>query len=171
MLRLTLPRTALALICLLSATTSSAEIYKYTDANGKVVYSENPPTPDAKDSTETVKVDPNANVIKAEVSKNSKKLQAEREARRAQAKQQQDQSSADYQAQLEQARADLEQARQLQKAGQDVQPGDFIGKKSGGVRPSYQRLMRLKELDENVKKAQAALRELENNHGPQILVK
>jgi hypothetical protein len=133
---------------------SAQTVYKSVDEKGNVTYSENPPA-SGKDgkirSTKELPIDPNQNVVPAIVPLNLPPLNTE----------QQNAGTAGNDAdEVSQARAALEEAEAQLKAGADVQPGDFMGKAGGGVRPSPERLQRLEELQRQVEEARKNLKEV-----------
>ncbi len=142
-------RWATITVALLALNEVSAQtVYKSVDEKGNVSYSENPPSKAGKGgvkSTTELTLDPNKNVIPAvPITEGSSARGAADEGDRAAA------PAVDRGAE---ARAALEQAEALLKAGSAVQPGDFIGRANGGVGPSPQRLERLQELQRAVDEA------------------
>ena len=150
---------ALCTTLLLLATSSAmAEtVYRRVDAEGNVTFSSAPPKPGEK--AEKMEVDPNRNVVAPHSTPETQRLESQERGRYWEAQQNQTRHEEERNARIAAAEARLEQARSAQQAGQALQPGDLIGKQSGGTRPSAQRSERLQRLDDDVKAAEAALEE------------
>jgi hypothetical protein len=137
-------------LVLAAVTIVNAEtVYKSTDKNGNTTYSSKPPATSAeKAKTVEMTIDPNQNVlpvtpVPALPSSTSN----------------QNQSSDDTapRGSVAEAEAALKATEQALADGQQTQPGDFAGKKGGGVGPSAQRVERINELQAAVDQARAAL--------------
>lgn len=149
-------RALCAAIALLFVAGANAEtVYRRVDANGNVTYSSAPPK--AGEKAEAVEIDPNRNVVTPHSTPETERLESEERSRYWQNQQESQQQQQDRDAQISSAEARLEQARAMQEAGQALQPGDLIGKQSGGTRPSQQRTDRLQRLEDDVKAAEENL--------------
>ena len=156
---MTRPATLCLALALLSTGTAHAEtIYRRVDANGNVTFSSAPPKPGEK--AEQIEVDPNRNVVAPYITPETQQLEAEERQRYWQKQQQDEQRQQDRQTLIEQAEAQLRQAREALDAGKALQPGDLIGKRGGGTRPSPQRNERLHELEAQVKAAEENLEQV-----------
>jgi hypothetical protein len=131
-------------------------VYKSVDEKGNVTYSESPPAKtkgsNARSTTE-MKIDPNQNVFPAQKPagvSDQQRLQS-----------QSSDSGRSRAAEVAAAKAELEAAEAQLKAGTEVQAGDFLGRASGGVGPSQQRLQRLSELQRAVDSAKENLEKVE----------
>lgn len=138
---------------LLAATELTAQtVYKSVDEKGNVTYSESPPK--AKDgkmrSTKELSIDPNQNVMPAQGPSPYRAPASGQTAAGGNDGPSRQERVAAAQAALDAAEAQL-------KTGSQAQPGDFIGRASGGVGPSSQRLQRLDELQRAVDEARTNL--------------
>ncbi len=153
---MTRSRALCAAITLLLAAGANAEtVYRRVDADGNVTYSSSPPKTGEK--AEAVEIDPDRNVVAPHSTQQTEQLESAERQRYWQNKQDSERQQQDQQAQIDAAEARLAQARAAQEAGQALQPGDLIGKQSGGTRPSPQRTERLQRLDDAVKAAEENL--------------
>ena len=129
-------------------------IYKSVDEKGNVSYSENPPAADKrsnKRSTTELSIDPNRNVIPAQLPLGRERGRNDAAGNNAGG------DLGSPKSRLDEARDALESAEEQLKAAEQTQPGDFTGKAGGGVRPSAQRRERLESLQRAVDEARDAL--------------
>ena len=111
-------------------------IYKSTDKDGHTSYSEKPPaTPTSKAKTVELTIDPNQNVLPADVPRMP-----------APTRQNQNQGNSGATNSVADAEAALKAAEQALAAGLETQTGDFSGRSGGGVGPSTQRIERINQL-------------------------
>lgn len=132
-------------------------VYKSVDKDGNVTYSQKPPRDGEKARTKELPIDPNQNVVPSDKSAETQALEAQHKAR---AGSSQGEAAAENQGRREkiaQAEAALQQAEAALAAGQSTQPGDFMGRAGGGVRPTQQREERINSLQEAVDAARANL--------------
>lgn len=130
--------------------TGSNVIYKSTDKDGNTTYSEKPPaTPTSKAKTVELTIDPNQNVLPSEVPRMPASIRQN---------QNQNQGSDNGATNpIAAAEAALKTAEQALTAGMETQPGDFSGKRGGGVGPSTQRIERINRLQADVDRARENL--------------
>lgn len=130
-------------------------IYKIVDKDGKVTYSSDAPETSDEHEVITLDIDPDSNIIKPESDQTTPQLKQQYNQRYPQKSQPQKKG---YQEKLAQAKAAVEAAKTAIEEGKKVQQGDFIGKKSPGVRPSLQRQTRLQQLQEALEAAEKNLK-------------
>lgn len=141
--------TALAAVPIATAQSADSNvIYKSTDKDGNTTYSEKPPaTPTSKAKTVELTIDPNQNVLPSEVPRIP-----------APPRHNQNQGSDNSATNpIAAAEAALKTAEQALTAGLETQPGDFSGKRGGGVGPSTQRIERINQLQADVDRARENL--------------
>jgi hypothetical protein len=140
-------------------------VYKTIDKDGKVTYSSSPGSTDKPGAAKTVEVpiDPNQNVIPSEKSANTKALEQQHHQIQQRNRNAEQHQQDNREQRVAQAEAALQRAEQALQAGQTAQPGDFIGKKDGGTRPTGQRAERLKALQEAVERAREQLESVKYN--------
>lgn len=141
--------TALAAVPIATAQSADSNvIYKSTDKDGNTTYSEKPPaTPTSKAKTVELTIDPNQNILPSEVPRIP-----------APPRHNQNQGSDNSATNpIAAAEAALKTAEQALTAGLETQPGDFSGKRGGGVGPSTQRIERINRLQSDVDRARENL--------------
>lgn len=148
------PRGFVLIVALFAVVGLAAQtVYKSVDEKGNVIYSESPPTK-TKDgkirSTTELPIDPNQNVFPAQKPTATGSVYQQQ---RGQA----EESERSHAEKVAAAQAALDAAEVQLKAGTESQPGDFVGRASGGVGPSQQRLQRLDELQRAVDEARKNL--------------
>lgn len=139
-------------------------VYKITDANGKVRYSDAKPADTDSAIVETVTLPAEQNIIQADPQMQQwlqQKQSAEQEA--AQSK---TQALSGWQAEYDAAKAALKSAEDALAAGKDPQEGDFIGTAtrfggSAGAHPSEEFLEKVRQLEKNVTAARKHLKAVE----------
>jgi uncharacterized protein YhaN len=133
-------------------------IYKTVDREGRVTYSSSPPKAGERGATAVeLKVDPDRNVIPAEKTPQIEQLeQVQREQWQEQRLGEQ-REQRDRRERIADAEEELRAAEEALREGQVTQPGDFLGRKDGGVRPSPQRFERLDRLQQAVERARENL--------------
>lgn len=141
--------TALAAVPIATAQSADSNvIYKSTDKDGNTTYSEKPPaTPTSKAKTVELTIDPNQNVLPSEVPRIPTPPRHNQN-------QGSDNSAMNP---IAAAEAALKTAEQALTAGLETQPGDFSGKRGGGVGPSTQRIERINRLQADVDRARENL--------------
>lgn len=153
-----IPRIALLAACFALAATAAAQtLYKLTDRNGKVTYSEKPPK-DFDGKVEALRIDPKANTatLPKPGAASRPETESEKILRRPS-------PGAGAEEKVAAARAKVAAAKKaLQDALDNPKEGEIerMGKVGGGTRPvqseDYQK--RLASLEENVRKAEEELR-------------
>jgi hypothetical protein len=138
--------------------TAADTVYKSVDKDGNVTYSEKPPaTKGEKARTREVPIDPNQNVIPSEKPSHIESLEAEQKSRSAQEHSNAANEELSRREKIANAESAVQQAEAALTAGQQTQPGDFIGRADGGVRPTQQRMERINSLQQAVDEAKANL--------------
>jgi hypothetical protein len=158
-------RTEMAGVCvavLLSSAALSAAIaetvYKTVDSEGRVTYSSSPPKAGEGGVTAVeLEVDPDRNVIPADKSPEIEQLEQTQREQREQEHRGEVREQRDRRARIADAEEALRAAEEALQAGRTAQPGDFLGRKDGGVRPSPQRFERLERLQQAVERARENL--------------
>lgn len=153
--------------------TCYAEIYRVIDEHGKVTYTDQPPeNSNAENIQQQVEEAVKRNSAQSLETQRANVPDWVKEARekRAEAKQEKAPQQTDYddakkawEESLKQAKEDLKNAKLEQKKGVEAIDGDYIGKVSGGARPSEQYLNRQKMLAEKVEQAEKALRKIKKS--------
>src|SRR5690606_11317860 len=142
---------SLMAIALAATAVDAQTVYKTTDKDGHTTYTERPPsTPAEKAHTEEMTVDPNQNVRPAPPQQSAPPTSS---GTPPSAEDDMDEAPN----RVAQAEADLQAAEQALADGQLARPGDFVGRKDGGVGPSPQRTSRISELQAAAERARAAL--------------
>jgi len=138
--------------------TAADSVYKSVDKDGNVTYSQKPPvTKGEKARTQEVPIDPNQNVIPSEKPSQIEALEAAQKSRSAQENSDATNEELSRREKIANAESAVQQAEAALAAGQQTQPGDFIGKAGGGVRPTQQRSERINSLQQAVDEAKANL--------------
>lgn len=150
-------RTAIVTLLGLGFALSAAaeKVYRHVDPEGRVTYSSEPVK--GPGEATTIEVDTERNVIGSETTPELERLEDQQRIRRNRELQEQRQLRNEMQQRRAEAEERLQRAEQAWQEGQATQPGDFIGRKDGGVRPSPQRLQRLQQLEHERQAAQQAL--------------
>ncbi|TNF36603.1 MAG: DUF4124 domain-containing protein [Gammaproteobacteria bacterium] len=153
----------LLLTSLLASTPLLADtIYKITDADGKVSYSDSKPENPGDAKVEAITPQPDQNIIKPDVEMN-RWLEQKRRTEEPVRKQQQK----SWQAEYDEAKAALKAAEAALAAGKEPQEGDFVGIAnrfggSSGARPTEEYLERLEALETAVTEAKKHLKDVES---------
>lgn len=150
-------QTMMCAFVLLLSSPNYAEIYKHTDANGNVSFSD---TPQGK-SSEVVSIDADSktsNVMDTS-QEHSGDAQAflERRQQKREAEATRARAIALWRKELKAAQQELRLAKQAKSAGVIAEEGDFIGSAGGGARPSPQYFQKLEDLDTRVASAEKRL--------------
>lgn len=166
------PFTALLLLSL-TTLPSTAEVYRVTDQDGNVEFTDQPTPAAPADNVQAVEIDDaNSSLspeaieenqsewLKKALEEREKKAQAEGQA--AQNETPKDELDA-WKAELKAAKQALKEAKKAQKEGITASEGDFIGKAGGGVRPSEQYFKKLEALDQNVLDAKERLKQIKKS--------
>jgi hypothetical protein len=149
---------ALLLTTTVSVAASAETVYRRVDPDGNVSFSSTPPAPGEK--AEAIEVDTSRNVIAPERTPAAQRFEAEARQRQQQTQRELEREQRNRSAELDAAEERLQRAIKAREAGQALQPGDRIGRKEGGTRPSLQRIERLQRLDADVEAAEQELQRL-----------
>ncbi len=144
-----------ALVLSLCGGASAETVYRHVDAEGNVTYTSTPPATGEK--AEVIEVDTQSNVLSSERTPELERLEEEERQRYWQRQQDTQREQVSRESEREAAEARLRRAREAREAGQALRPGDLMGRKDGGTRPSQQRTERLQRLDAEVKAAEEEL--------------
>ncbi|MET0377446.1 MAG: DUF4124 domain-containing protein [Spongiibacteraceae bacterium] len=137
-------------------------VYKSTDKKA-TIYSDKPPK---SGNAEQITIDPNQNVISTEKTPEVKALEEQQKSHWDYRDQQQASEGSARQERIARAEAELADAEAALEAGQQTQPGDFIGRKDGGVRPTAQRSERINALMDAVEQAKENLERAKYSREP-----
>ncbi len=156
--------TALLVTLLLNGFSHAQAVYKITDADGKVRYSDAKPADAGDAKVEAVTIAPEQNIIQADPQMQQwlqQKQSAEHEAN-----QQKTQALSGWQAEYDAAQTALKNAEAALAAGKDPKEGDFVGIAnrfggSAGARPSEEFLERVEQLEKDVTAARKHLKAVE----------
>lgn len=156
---------ALITLCMLvSGFVHAQAIYKITDPDGKVRYSDTKPDNAGDAAVDTITLPAEQNVIKADP---QMQLWLEQKQRNAQeAARNETRALSGWEAEYEAAKANLKRAEDALAAGKDPKEGDFIGISnrfggSAGARPSEEFLERVQQLEKDVAAARKQLKAVE----------
>ena len=137
---------------------AAESVYKSVDKDGNVTYSQKPPTTKGdKSRTQEVPIDPNQNVSPSEKPSHIESHEAEQKSRAAPERSNATNEELSRRERIANAEAAVQQAEAALAAGQETQPGDFMGRADGGVRPTQQRMERINSLQRAVDEAKANL--------------
>lgn len=137
-------------------------VYKSTDKKS-TIYSDKPPkSGNAKEIT----IDPNQNVIPSDKAPEVQSLERQQKSDWENSRQQEKAEASSRKERIEQAEAELSDAEAALAAGQETQPGDFMGRAGGGVRPTGQRSERINELMDAVDRAKENLENAKYSREP-----
>lgn len=150
------------LLPLLCNPVAAQTVYKSTDKKG-TVYSDKPPK---SGNAEQITIDPDQNVIPSETAPEIKALEEQQKSDWENSRHQEKAEANSRKERIEQAEAELNAAEDALAAGQATQPGDFIGRKDGGVRPTAQRSERINELLDAVDRAKENLENAKYSREP-----
>lgn len=156
--------TALITALLLGSLAQAQAVYKITDPDGKVRYSDAKPADAGDARVETVTIAPEQNVIQADPKMQQwldQKQSAEQEAAHNKTR-----ALSGWQAEYDAAKAALAQAEKALADGKDPKEGDFVGISnrfggSAGARPSEEFLERVEQLEKDVVAARKHLKAVE----------
>ena len=139
-------------------------VYKITDPDGKVRYSDTKPETPGNAKVEEVKLPEKGNTINTDANMQQWLQQKETEEQRV-ARRQAD-TLEEWQQQYDAAKAALDAAEEALEEGKEPQEGDFVGIAnrfggSAGARPSEEYLERVNGLEEAVQSAREHLSDIE----------
>lgn len=161
-LSLLIPLSCTLIGTLVSSSALAQTVYKSTDKK-TTIYSDKPPkSGDAKEIT----IDPNQNVIPSEKTPEIKSLEQQQKSDYENSRQQGQAEASSRKERVAEAEAQLSAAEAALAAGQQTQPGDFIGKSGGGVRPTAQRSERINDLMDAVDQAKENLENAKYSREP-----
>lgn len=137
----------------LSLNTQAQTVYKITDPDGKVRYSDTRPAESSgRKIEERATPDANQNILNTDPALREWIEQRQQE-RQESARSNRDAWEQEYQA----AKAQLEAAEKALEEGQVLQEGDMVGNRHGGARPSEEFNERVEQLQEAARQARANL--------------
>jgi hypothetical protein len=140
------------LLFALTATSALAQtVYKSPDGKS---YSDKPP---ASGKAQPLDIDSNRNVIAPENTPQQRAKEQQLKQEWATDRARDEQAELSRKEKVAEAEARLQAAEAALEAGSQAQPGDFLGRKDGGVRQSAQRLERIDMLTREVEQAKEAL--------------
>ncbi len=136
----------------ISAGSNATTLYKTTDAQGNVSYSDSPPADTSRTSEINVS-DKELNVLPSEdieQQMREQKVKDSQDANRRRVEQQ------DWQQRYDQAKAELDQAKRNLQRAEEIQEGDTVGSAFGGARPNIEWIERLEQAEADLVRKQRA---------------
>jgi hypothetical protein len=127
-------------------------LYKTTDEQGNVSYSDSPPADTSRTSEINVS-DKELNVLPSEgieQQMREQKVKDSQDANRRRAEQQ------GWQQRYDQAKAELDQAKRNLQRAEEIQEGDTVGSAFGGARPNAEWIERLEQAEADLVQKQRA---------------
>lgn len=158
--------------------TVQAETYRIVDEQGRVTYTDKPPTNDSSDTntssveklpdnTENQNITPSLDTLAEDHPEWLKEVHEQRaaEAKAAREAKQLELSEQrkEWREQLKAARAAVKSAEIALEVGKELGEGDFVGNAGGGARPSSDYLMRLETLEKDLADAKRDLRRIKKS--------
>ncbi len=136
----------------ISVGSSATTLYKTTDEQGNVSYSDSPPVDTSRTSEISVS-DKELNVLPSEgieQQMREQKVKDSQDANRRRAEQQ------SWQQRYDQAKAELDQAKLNLQRAEEIQEGDTVGSAFGGARPNVEWIERLEQAEADLAQKQRA---------------
>ena len=146
---------------LLNTLPASAEVYRSTDANGNVTYSDKQPVNAVQEETIKLPAGPSPEEIAASKAREQEIQQAAESADSS--VEQRMNVRAELKTSLEQSKTSLQAAEEALANGQEPLPGERLGKVGGGTRLSDAYWNRIHKLELDVEQAQRQVGQSEEN--------
>jgi hypothetical protein len=157
--------------CAISGAADAQGLWKYTDKDGKVTYSDKPPK--KGETAQLVTADPSANIIDAPTKAGEGNTRRSEERESKGRKNERDRANENLRAALEAAKAELDAAKAALESGKDPLPSEtqiIVGRNKAGDPTGANSIMRKPEyysriaaLEEAVKKAEEKVDTAEKN--------